>query len=192
MTHASRKRFALVLAVLSMAAFVTAQTTPEKFLGFKVGADRKLADFSQITAYFQKLAQESPKLKLFTIGESVQKRPIIMAAISTPENLAKLDRWKEITHKLRDPRLTTPDEARKLAREGKVILLVTCSLHATEIAASQMSMEFAYDLVTGKTFYDANKMLNDVIVLLVPTHNPDGNQLVAFPKDFLQNRRRYR
>ena len=179
MTHASRKRFALVLAVLSMAAFVTAQTTPEKFLGFKVGADRKLADFAQITAYFQKLAQESPKLKLFTIGESVQKRPIIMAAISTPENLAKLDRWKEITHKLRDPRLTTPDEARKLAREGKVILLVTCSLHATEIAASQMSMEFAYDLVTGKTFYDANKMLNDVIVLLVPTHNPDGNQLVV-------------
>jgi hypothetical protein len=177
--QALRKRFALILAVLSMAAFVTAQTTPEKFLGFKVGADRKLADFTQITAYFQKLAQESPKLKLFTIGESVQKRPIIMAAISTPENLAKLDRWKEITHKLRDPRLTTPEEARKLAREGKVIILITCSLHATEIAASQMSMELAYDLVTGKTFYDSNKMLNDVIVLLVPSHNPDGNQMVV-------------
>jgi hypothetical protein len=180
MNPGSRKRLVIFLAVMAIACTVlTAQTPPEKFLGFKVGADRKLADFSQITAYFQKLAQESPRVKLFTIGESVQKRPIIMAAISTPENLAKLDRWKEITHKLRDPRLTTPEEARKLAREGKAIVLITCSLHATEIAASQMSMELAYDLATGKTFFDAGKTLNDVVVLLVPSHNPDGNQMVV-------------
>jgi hypothetical protein len=104
---------------------------------------------------------------------------MIMAAISTPENLAKLDRWKEITHKLRDPRVTSVDEARKLAREGKVLVLITCSLHATEIAASQMSMELAYDLVTGKAFFDTEMALKDVIVLLVPSHNPDGNQMVV-------------
>jgi hypothetical protein len=180
MNRVSLQRLAFfLLAAFVAASALPAQTTPEKFLGFKVGADRKLADYAQISAYFQKLAQETPKMKLFTIGESVQKRPIYMAAISTPENLAKLDRWKEITHKLRDPRLTTADEARKLAREGKVFLLITCSLHATEIAASQMSMELAYDLVTGKTFFDAGQALNDVVVLLVPTHNPDGNQMVA-------------
>jgi hypothetical protein len=176
----SLRRLAVFLAVAAFtASAIMAQTPPEKFLGFKVGADRKLADYSQITAYFQKLAQESPKIKLFTIGESVQKKPIILAAISTAENLAKLDRWKEITRKLRDPRQTAPEEARKLAREGKAMLLITCSLHATEIAASQMSMELAYDLVTGKTFYDATKMLSEVIVLLVPSHNPDGNQMVV-------------
>ncbi|HYA48927.1 MAG TPA: M14 metallopeptidase family protein, partial [Burkholderiales bacterium] len=179
----NRRVLVLALIFAAVAAWVApaanAQTPPEKFLGFKVGADRKLADYAQITAYFQKLAQETPRLKLFTIGESVQKRPMIMAAISTPENLAKLDRWKEITHKLRDPRTLAVDEARSLAREGKAIVLITCSLHSTEIAASQMSMEFAYDLVTGKTFYDANKVLGDVIVLLVPTHNPDGNQMVV-------------
>jgi hypothetical protein len=180
MNHSKVRRFVIFLAVMALAGSVLqAQTPPDKFLGFKVGADRKLADYSQITAYFQKLAQESPRLKLFTIGESVQKRPMIMAAISTPENLAKLDRWKEITHKLRDPRLTTAEEARKLAKEGKAIVLITCSLHATEVAASQMSMELAYDLVTGKTFFDTNRMLSDVIVLLVPTHNPDGNQMVV-------------
>jgi len=180
MNHPRAGRFALILVLLALAGpLLTAQTTPESFLGFKVGADRKLADYSQITAYFRKLAQESPKIKLFTIGESVQKRPILMAAISTPENLAKLDRWKEITRQLRDPRTLADDEARKLAREGKVILLVTCSLHATEVAASQMSMELAHDLVTGKTFYDSGKVLNDVIVLLVPSHNPDGNQMVV-------------
>ena len=166
---------ALILAVGPLAA----QTPPDKFLGFKVGEDRKLADYTQIKSYFEKLAQETNKLKLFTIGESVLKKPMIMAAISTPENLAKLDRWKEITHKLRDPRATNVDEARKLAREGKAIVLITCSLHATEIGASQMSMELAYDLVTGKTDFDAGKVLDDVILLLVPTHNPDGNQMVV-------------
>ena len=171
---------ALILAALALTAgILSAQTPPDKFLGFKVGEDRKLADYTQIKGYFEKLAQETNKLKLFTIGESVQKKPLVMAAISTAENLAKLDRWKEITHKLRDPRLTTPDEARKLAKEGKVFVLITCSLHATEIAASQMSMELAYDLVTGKTFFDAGKILSDVVFLLVPTHNPDGVQMVA-------------
>jgi hypothetical protein len=179
-----RSRFAiplaLALAALALTAgILSAQTPPDKFLGFKVGEDRKLADYTQIKAYFEKLAQETNKLKLFTIGESVQKKPLVMAAISTAENLAKLDRWKEITHKLRDPRLTTPDEARKLAKEGKVFVLITCSLHATEIAASQMSMELAYDLVTGKTFFDAGKILSDVVFLLVPTHNPDGVQMVV-------------
>ena len=173
-------RTILALAVLFLAAgWLAAQTPPDKFLGHKVGEDRKLADYTQIKGYFEKLAQESPKIKLFTIGESVLKKPMIMAAISTPENLAKLDRWKEITHKLRDPRVTPVEEARKLAKEGKAIVLITCSLHATEIAASQMSMELAYDLVTGRTFFDAGKILNDVIVLLVPTHNPDGNQMVV-------------
>ncbi len=173
-------RLALVLAALVLVSgMLGAQTPPDKFLGHRVGEDRKLADYTQIKAYFEKLAQESNRLKLFTIGESVLKKPIIMAAISTPGNLAKLDRWKEITHKLRDPRVTSVDEARKLAKEGKAIVLITCSLHATEIAASQMSMELAYDLVTGKTFFDAGKILDDVVVLLVPSHNPDGNQMVV-------------
>jgi hypothetical protein len=170
----------VLLALLILTAgSVSAQTPPDKYLGFKVGEDRKLADYTQIKGYFEKLAQESDKIKLFTIGESVQKRPIIMAAISTPENLGKIDRWKEILHRLRDPRATSGDEARRLAKEGKVIVLITCSLHATEIAASQMSMELAYDLVTGKTSIDAGKALGDVVFLLVPTHNPDGNQMVV-------------
>ena len=173
-------RLALGLAALAfVAGALAAQTPPDKFLGHKVGEDRKLADYGQIKAYFEKLAQETNKLKLFTIGESVLKRPIVMAAISAPANLAKLDRWKEITRKLRDPRATSVEEARKLAKEGKVLVLITCSLHATEIAASQMSMELAYDLVTGKTFFDAGKILDDVVVLLVPSHNPDGNQMVV-------------
>ena len=173
-------RTALALAALVLAAgALAAQTPPDKFLGHKVGEDRKLADYSQIKAYFEKLAQETNKLKLFTIGESVQKRPIIMAVISAEENLARLDAYREIARKLRDPRSLSGEEAKKLAAEGKTILLITCSIHASEIAASQMSMELAHRLVTGDTPFDADRILRDVIVLLVPSHNPDGNQMVV-------------
>ncbi|MDP2914218.1 MAG: M14 family metallopeptidase [Candidatus Aminicenantes bacterium] len=180
MTNSLKKISLIASLVIVLAAFLSAQTTPEAFLGFKVGADRKLADYDQIKAYFEKLAQEAPKkIKLFTLGESTMKKPLIMAAITSEENLAKLDAYREITKKLRDPRTLPVEEAKKLAKDGKAIVLITCSLHSTEIAASQMSMELAYNLVAGKTPFDAKKVLNDVIVLLCPTHNPDGNQMVV-------------
>ena len=165
--------FALLLAPL----FLPAQTSPEAFLGFKIGADRKLADYEQIQAYFKKLASESPKIRIETIGTSTLKRPMIMAVVTAEENMARLDEYKAISAKLKDPRTLPAAEAEKLARDGKVIVLVTCSLHATEIAASQMSMELAYKLVTGDTPFDAAAVLRDVIFLLVPTSNPDGNQM---------------
>ncbi len=176
----SFKKGSLALAlVLVLTAALAAQTTPEQFLGFKVGADKKLADYNQIKGYFEKLATETPRMKLLTIGETTMKKPMIMAVITAEENMAKLDTFRDIVKKLRDPRTLSPEEAKKLAQQGKAIVLVSCSLHSTEIGASQMSMELAYNLVTGKTPFDAKKVLSDVIVLLCPTHNPDGNQMVV-------------
>ncbi len=170
-------------AMLSFLAFFAgelgAQTSPEKFLGFQPGADRKLADYGQIQAYFQKLDLESERLKLLTIGQSTLNKPMIMAVITSAENMAQLEAYRAIVKRLRDDRALAPDEAYQLARKGKAILLITCSLHASEIAASQMSMELAYKLVTGDTPFDAAKVLQDVIVLLVPTSNPDGEQMVV-------------
>jgi hypothetical protein len=179
MKTALRKSRCLVLTVLVLAFGAMAQTTPEKFLGFKVGTDRSLADYGQITAYLQKLDQESPRLKVFTIGESTLKKPMIMAVITSEANMERLERYREIARRLRDPRTLPAEEARKLAREGKAILLITCNIHATEIASAQMSMELAFRLVTGDTPFDAGKVLEDVIVLLVPSINPDGEQMVV-------------
>jgi len=169
----------LILALFGFSLIAIAQTPPEKFLGFPVGEDKKLADYNQILAYFQKLDEESPRLKVLEIGQTTLKKPLIMAVISSEENMAQLDRYREIARRLRDARGLTEDQARELARQGKVIFLITGSLHATEIAASQMSMELAYNLITGKTPFDASKVLKEVIVLLVPTSNPDGVQMVV-------------
>ena len=165
--------------VFLLSSFITAQTSPADFLGHKVGEDRKLADYNQIRDYFQKLDNESGKLKLLTIGESTLKKPMIMAVITSEKNMDQLDIYKDISKRLRDARGLTAEEAKNLAKQGKVIVFITCSIHATEIAASQMSMELAYNLVTGKTPFDADKVLDDVIILLAPTINPDGHQMVT-------------
>ena len=179
MTSSFKKGSLALALVLVLAAVLAAQTTPEQFLGFKVGADKKLADYNQIKGYFEKLAAETPRMKILTIGETTMKKPMIMAVITAEENMGKLDAFRDIVKKLRDPRTLGPEEAKKLAQQGKAIVLVTCSLHSTEIGASQMSMELAYNLVAGKTLFDAKKVLSDVIVLLCPTTNPDGNQMVV-------------
>lgn len=174
------KRFFFGLFLLFfLAFFLQAQTSPEDFLGFKVGADKKLADYNQIKDYFEKLDQESAKLKLFNIGTSTLNKPIIMAAISSEENISNIDKYREIVKKLRDPRTLSPEKAKKLSKEGKVFLLMTCNVHSTEIGSSQMAMELAYKLVTGDTPFDTDKVLDEVIFLLVPTINPDGQQMVT-------------
>ncbi len=168
----------LTAVVLLAAGAGLAQTPPEKFFGFAIGADRQLADYTQIRAYLNTLARESKHLRVFDIGPTTLGKPMVMAAISSEGNIAKLDRFIEISRRLRDPHTLPFEEAKKLAQEGKVLLLVTCSIHATEIAASQMSMELAYKLVSGNAPID-RRALDDVVVLLIPTINPDGHQMVT-------------
>lgn len=169
----------ITLTLFLFPLILIAQTSPEEFLGHRIGADRKLADYNQIQAYFQKLDEESEKIKVLTIGESTLNKPMIMAVITAENNMEKLDTYRGITKRLRDARDLIPDDANNLAEEGKVIVLITCNLHATEIGSSQMAMEFAHKLVTGETPFDADKVLEDVIVLLAPTINPDGQQMVT-------------
>jgi len=168
-----------IILFLILTFSLSAQTPPEDFLGHKVGADRKLADYDQIQAYFKKLDEESSRLTLLNIGKTTLGKPMLLAVISTEKNMADLDTFRGITRKLRDARDLTEADARKMAQQGKAMVLITCSLHASEIAASQMSMELAYNLITGNTPYDSEKILSDVIVLLSPTINPDGEQLVT-------------
>ncbi|MDD8015938.1 MAG: M14 family zinc carboxypeptidase, partial [Acidobacteriota bacterium] len=142
-----RKTALALLCVLALPLAAPAQTSPESFLGHRPGEDRKLADYAQIQAYFQKLDEESGRLRLLTIGTSTLGKPMIMAAITAEENMDKLDAYRKIAYQLKEARGLTPGQAAELAREGKVILLITNNIHASEIASSQTAMELAYDLV---------------------------------------------
>ncbi len=172
-------RCALAAIWLAAPHPAAAQTSPEQYLGFSPGTDRKLADYTQIVGYLEKLASESPRVQVVQIGETVQKKRDMMAIITTAGNMKNLDRYKQISHQLRDARDVTPQMAAKLADEGKVIVAMGCNIHSTEIGASQMALELAYRLAKGDTPWDSEKVLSNVIVLLIPSVNPDGEQMVT-------------
>jgi hypothetical protein len=167
------------LPLLLAPLLLKAQTSPEAFLGHQVGADRTLIDYHQIRAYFDKLDEESARVSVLTIGQTTLGKPMIMAVITSEDNMSNLDRYRQITKRLSDPRGIPPEEARQLSRTGKAILLIQTGLHATEIAHSQHSVEFIHRLATGDTPFDADEVLDDVIVLLIPAANPDGQLMVT-------------
>ena len=168
-----------LLLLSAIAAFGQSHvTSPEEAFGFKPGTDRKLADWKELTAYFKKLGTESGKIHYEEVGKTTEGRPFITVTISAPENLAHLDHYKEIQSKLADPRTTSPEEARKLIDEGKTVLVVTCNVHSTEIASSQSATEFAYRLATDQSA-SIQSILENTIIVLVPSLNPDGQQLVV-------------
>ncbi|MEQ1911308.1 MAG: M14 metallopeptidase family protein [Vicinamibacterales bacterium] len=172
----------LLLAVVSLLVSVTAAMaqvkSPQDYLGFRVGDDGKLADWQQITGYFDQLGRTSNRVRVETIGRTTLEKPFLRVTISSPENLAKLDRYEEITHRLADPRGLAPEDAERLIGEGKSVIAITCSVHATEVAAAQMSMELAYDMATRNTG-EVKNILDNVIVILVPSLNPDGLDIVV-------------
>ena len=167
---------ALLLAALPFSLGAQRIPTPSDALGLQVGADRVLADYAQIRRYFETLAKASPSVRVDTMGLSSEGRPFIVATISSPENIRNLARIRADQALLADPRkLSRADEARLVA-EQPTVLLISCNIHATEIGSSQMAMELAYRLATVDTL---QRRLEHVVVLLVPSMNPDGQQMVT-------------
>jgi hypothetical protein len=170
------KRLALLLlAALPSLAQVP---TPSAFLKMDVGADRTLADYRQVRSYFRALDAASPRVEVQTLGKTVLGEDMIMAVISSEENLKNQERIRAIAKRLADPRGLSDSEADALVHEGKAIVLVTCNIHATEIAASQMAMEWAHALATA-TDAETKRRLDNVVVLLLPSLNPDGQIMVT-------------
>ncbi|MFZ0552583.1 MAG: M14 metallopeptidase family protein [Steroidobacteraceae bacterium] len=178
----------LVVAALTLAltlgpgvAKVTAAeqvTSPQQAFGFAPGTDRKLADWKQLTAYYQTLARQSPRVRYSYLGKTTEGRPFIAVTISSPENMGRLAEYKDINRRLADPRITTPERAKELIAKGKTIFFITFNIHSTEIASSQSAAQFAYELATENT-PDVRSILDNVILVLIPSLNPDGEQMVV-------------
>jgi hypothetical protein len=157
---------------------VAAPPTPESWFGHKMGADRQLLDWDKVVSYFDALARSSGKIRVLEYGRSAENRPLIAAVIADPETLANLDRYREIQRRLADPRITTPADAEPLFHTGKNVVLITCSIHATEVASTQTAVEFAWRLITENN-PRFQTILSNTIILLVPSLNPDGVDIVT-------------
>ena len=158
---------------------VPAVPTPESVLGFKLGADNRLATYDQSIAYLKKLAAASPSIKVVEAGRTTGGRTMYFALVSNPANLANLDRLREIAQRLAHPQNLTDAQARALAREGKAFVHLDGGCHATEVAGAQMIPQLAYALLTRPDDPVVRQILADDVVMLWPTMNPDGQQMVA-------------
>jgi hypothetical protein len=152
-------------------------TTPKEFLGFNIGDDYHVANYTQLEAYWKKLATESERMKLVDIGLTAEGRHQWMAIISSPANLKQLDHYKEISKRLALAEGVTEEQARAMAREGKAVVWIDGGLHASESVGSQQEMEMVYQMLS-RTDAETMRLLNDDIILCVLA-NPDGQELIA-------------
>ncbi len=174
-----------ILFSLTIAAF-TQVPMPKDVLGFTPGDDRKLASWAQVVDYFKKLDAASNRMIFEEIGKTTMGAPFVYATVSSPENLKNLKKYREINDKLADPRKLTGGQASLLARdaaakklisEGKTIVLITFGIHSTEVGSYLSSMLIAHELVTSNE-PRIKKILDNTIILLVPSLNPDGVDIV--------------
>ena len=169
---------ALLFVVLALPA--TAQetvTSPEQQFGHEIGADYQLPNYTQLYEYWQKLAVESDRMSILDIGLTSQGRPQIMAIITSPENRANLDRYREISRLLAKAEGVSEEAAQLLSQEGKAVIWIDGGLHATEVLGAQQLMELVYRMVS-RSDAETLRILDDVILLAVHA-NPDGMELVS-------------
>ncbi|MBS3819725.1 hypothetical protein KGY73_09515 [bacterium] len=173
------KLICLTVFFLFLAINLSAQIPePQDVLGFELGTDRKLADMHQILDYFQKLDKASDRISLKEIGKTTMGNPFVVAYITSVENHKHLEKYRKYQQMLADPREISEEKAQQFIQKGKSVVMINCSLHASEIGASQMSMKLAYDLATQND-PATREILDNTILLLVPMHNPDGIQMVV-------------
>jgi len=175
-------RYILFLAAILSAASLSAQsapkvTSPKDFLGFNLGDDYMVANYTQLEAYWKKLASESDRMKLVSIGKTEEGRDQWMAIISSPENIRNLEKYKQISRRLALAEGVNESEAHQLAAQGKSVVWIDGGLHASESVGSQQLMEMVYQMVS-RTDPETMRLLNDDILLCVQA-NPDGQELIA-------------
>jgi len=167
--------FALVPCVAAHAEV----PTPISVLGHNPGDDFYLADYEDTVRYFHALAAASDRIKMFTVGKTTEGKDIEIAVISSSQNLAKLDETKMIAGRLAHATNLNDDQAKELARTSKVIVHIDGGLHADEVAGPQHTMVLAYKLLSAQNDPQIDAILDQVILVLWPTLNPDGQDMVV-------------
>lgn len=143
-----------------------------------MGTERRLARWPALLAYFRSISRLSGRLRFEELGPASGGQPLILLTISSAENLARLPKLREIQQRLADPRSRDERDRERLIVEGRCVCLMTCSIHATEVGASQMAPELVHRLLVSED-EDARRIRSEVVLLLIPSLNPDGLELVA-------------
>jgi hypothetical protein len=179
MTSAARAIVAVAgLAVLMASPAAQSRiTSPQAHFGFNFGDDYQLANYKQLSDYWQTLDAESDRMVVQEFGKTSEGRPHLMAVVTSPANHRNLEKYKTISRRLALADELTDDQARALAKEGKAIVWIDGGLHANETLGAQQLGEMVYQMVSG-TDEETLRFLDECVILFVHA-NPDGHDLVA-------------
>jgi hypothetical protein len=177
----------LVAAPLTVAAAVllapsapaaTAVPTPESILGFLPGEERKLADWGQVLDYLRALDASSDRVSVEEVGRTTQGRPFVLVTVTSAANHARLEEIRAANARLADPRGLGDAAADRVVRDGKAIVAMAFSIHSTEVGGTLASLRLLHHLASSDD-YRVRAILDATVLLVLPSHNPDGNDLVA-------------
>jgi hypothetical protein len=152
---------------------------PATVFGFPVGADSQLFTYGQSIEYFRRLAASTPYVRLIEVGKTSFGKPWTVALISSPANLARVDEFRRINQRLARPEGLTDADARQLARDGIPLVDISGGLHASEIAGSQHTPQLAWELLFRASEPGTREILDNTILFLWPSINPDGQDIVV-------------
>ncbi|KHL11961.1 zinc carboxypeptidase [Mumia flava] len=152
--------------------------TPEQFFGFEMGTEGKLAAYSDVLDYMKTIADQSDRVTYETVGETTMGNEYATVFISAPENLERLDEIVAMNQKLSDPRSTSEPEARALAQDSVPIYHLEATIHSTEVGNGQAINDIVHRLATETSDF-TDEVLNNAVIMLVPSQNPDGQELVV-------------
>ncbi len=152
--------------------------TPEAFFGFQMGADRHLARWDKLVAYYQLLDRQSPRVHVVNMGPTTLGNPFLAIWVSSPENLAKLDELQRMNALLSDPRGASQEQVDAAIANGKAVVVQSYGLHSTEVAASQSAAEILYDMAT-RDDEEMRGILDNTVAIMIPCFNPDGEIIVT-------------
>jgi hypothetical protein len=176
-----RARLSLALTIILCCCLGAAAETipsPEEFFGRPLGEDRFLAEYPKIVEYLRALDGASDRITVEDAGKSTQDNDMLVVVMTSPANQQRLEHYRSLARRLANPDSLTEEEAKAIVAEGKTIVLVTCTIHSTEVGSTQLAPEFAYKVATSE---DEKLLawLDDVILLLIPSINPDGQVMVV-------------
>lgn len=171
--------FVLPFMLVAAAAAQEQPPSPREVLQLDVGADRVLASYGESERYLRRLAEVSDRVEVFELGPTLEGRPMIAAAVSSPANLSRLAEFRQGWARIADPRTATPGEIEALAATLPACALVTAGIHSTEVAGPQAALLFVHLLAAAEAGSALAQWLGRVVVLVVPSLNPDGQEAVV-------------
>ncbi len=173
-----------VLALVALPLLATPQPravdppSPEAFFGYGMGAGPQLPTWDQTVEYLRAVARTSRRVRVDELGKTTGGRPYVLVTISTPDSLRALAGARAAQHRLADPRVTTVAQAERIAREHKAVVLIGAGVHSNETGSAQAINELVWRLATERS-PAVDHLLRNLIVLVVPSQNPDGLQMMA-------------